>query len=333
MRRFIVIAFCALSLLGTLSSASAHDLTKNPPDAPVDADKDLLYVDKMGKSSETAPVTFDSMWGLSTTTRVNQSWNTARPYGAYHQHYGTDLSLTADKAIKASYNGYVEPLASKDACEGYILTIRYDVNNNRLADDNTYIRYVHLEQRLVTAGSYVTKGQQIAVGGNTGTCTTGPHLHFDVQTVNAGLRRHISPFPWFRSLNYTWASQMAFNKNLQKTGSALYVDLADTDDGVTVPAVNVVLFWRTVGSTTWYNFPMTKPSGNTWKANPIGRIPPGTTVEYIIRSERSDMVPSSGLVSDGHYRWSWVQPQWRKPALDPNLWPSYSQADTWYVSY
>lgn len=316
MKRTVLIVVTIVALLmGFTSMASGH--------------LDLLWDDRMGKSGETAPVTFDSPLGGATTARVNDGWNNPRPYGE-HQHYGVDLNIGSGTQLKASYNGWVSGMdTDPTGCEGQRLWIRYDVNNDSVPNDMTFIRYIHLSAVKVNAGAYVVKGQYIADSGATGTCLTGAHLHFDVQREEGTLRRHISPYPWFRNLNITWARQMALNKNMVKYGDRLYVDISATDDGNQIAFKNVVLWWRYRGTTTWYSFPMQLVSGDTWVANARGPIPSGNTVEYVIQAERSDM-----LATD--YRWAWIQPQYRRPDQNPNKWEPdhpYSQVDTWTVSY
>ena len=43
--------------------------------------------------------------------------------------------------------------------------------------DQIRVEHAHLSQRLVGNGEHVARGQLVAVSGNTGTTTTGPHLH------------------------------------------------------------------------------------------------------------------------------------------------------------
>lgn len=55
-----------------------------------------------------------------------------------------------------------------------------------------YTCYGHLSQYCVSAGETVSRGQQIAVSGNTG-ISTGPHLHFEVRSGGSGKANRVDP--------------------------------------------------------------------------------------------------------------------------------------------
>ncbi len=47
-----------------------------------------------------------------------------------------------------------------------------------------YMLYMHLQRPLVSSGTNITRGQPIAISGNTGN-STGPHLHFEIRMNTA----------------------------------------------------------------------------------------------------------------------------------------------------
>jgi hypothetical protein len=54
--------------------------------------------------------------------------------------------------------------------------------------------YMHLDSIVVKVGDEVKAGQKLGVSGNTGTRTTGEHLHFGVKTISAdGKTRDVDP--------------------------------------------------------------------------------------------------------------------------------------------
>lgn len=93
--------------------------------------------------------------------------------GCSKYHQGIDVGVPAGTPILAIADGVVEQ-ASFSSCGGYYIRIRH---NNDMAS-----RYLHLKQGgfKVKPGDEVEAGQVIALSGNTGTCTTGAHLHHEI---------------------------------------------------------------------------------------------------------------------------------------------------------
>ena len=114
-------------------------------------------------------------------------------------HQGLDLRLTSDAKIFAVTSGRVENGFSKTG--GNFIKLYHE------EEGITYkFRYFHLEKHLVKNNEYVRAGQLIAIGGNTGTATTGPHLHLDLRVYDEynhiikyanGLLGYIDPTPYF----------------------------------------------------------------------------------------------------------------------------------------
>lgn len=94
------------------------------------------------------------------------------PYGTRSRgfHSGIDLAAKTGTSVYAAAGGTVE-LASWYYGYGNCVVINHG--------NGVKTRYAHLSAYKVSVGSTVTRGQLIALSGNTGN-STGPHLHFEV---------------------------------------------------------------------------------------------------------------------------------------------------------
>lgn len=86
-------------------------------------------------------------------------------------HLGVDIVAPQETPIKATSHGTVV-MASWTEDTGYVLTIQH---SNGLISV-----YKHCLKLLKKNGQKVQKGEVIALVGNTGRITTGPHLHFEL---------------------------------------------------------------------------------------------------------------------------------------------------------
>ena len=88
-------------------------------------------------------------------------------------HGGTDFAAPVGTPIYAAAAGTVVS-AAPSACAGNMTIIRHA--------DGMETRYFHMSRYAdgIAPGAPVTQGETIGAVGNTGTCTTGPHLHFEV---------------------------------------------------------------------------------------------------------------------------------------------------------
>ena len=86
------------------------------------------------------------------------------------QHRGIDIAADKGKMVKAAADGVV-------VFAGWT----YDLGNLIIIyhGNGFYTYYGHNQQALVPRGSLVTKGQQIALLGNSG-ISSAPHLHFEI---------------------------------------------------------------------------------------------------------------------------------------------------------
>jgi murein DD-endopeptidase MepM/ murein hydrolase activator NlpD len=87
------------------------------------------------------------------------------------QHYGIDIIAPKGAAIKAALDGYVF-MADFTIETGNTIGIQHD--------NNIVTFYKHNAELLKKAGSFVKAGEAVAIIGNTGKLSTGPHLHFEM---------------------------------------------------------------------------------------------------------------------------------------------------------
>ncbi len=87
------------------------------------------------------------------------------------QHYGIDIVGPENEAIKTTLDGTVI-LAAWSLETGYTITVQH--SNNLISV------YKHNSVLLKKIGDYVKAGEPIAIIGNSGEQTTGPHLHFEL---------------------------------------------------------------------------------------------------------------------------------------------------------
>jgi murein DD-endopeptidase MepM/ murein hydrolase activator NlpD len=94
--------------------------------------------------------------------------------GAYEpssNHYGIDVVAKENEPIKAVADGVVI-FSSWTLDAGYVLGIQHRGNLMSV--------YKHNSELLKNVGSFVSGGDIIAIIGNTGELTTGPHLHLEL---------------------------------------------------------------------------------------------------------------------------------------------------------
>lgn len=95
----------------------------------------------------------------------------SQDYDPSVEHYAVDVVVPRSTPIKAAAEGNVV-FAGWTTETGYVVIIDHPYNIITV--------YKHNASLNVRQGDAVTPGQVIAVVGNTGTMTTGPHLHFEL---------------------------------------------------------------------------------------------------------------------------------------------------------
>lgn len=106
-------------------------------------------------------------------------------------HKGIDIQTKLDDVLATENHGKVIAVnQNAHTAGGKSVMLEYQRENG----DKCQINYLHLSSIDVKIGDEVESGQKIGISGNTGTRTTGEHLHFGVKQITAdGTSRDIDP--------------------------------------------------------------------------------------------------------------------------------------------
>jgi len=96
---------------------------------------------------------------------ITAKFNTAQ------KHYGIDIVAGANEGIKSALDGTVV-MANFTSETGYVIGVQHS--------NNLVTFYKHNSALLKAVGDYVKAGEVIAIIGNTGEFSSGPHLHFEL---------------------------------------------------------------------------------------------------------------------------------------------------------
>ena len=92
-------------------------------------------------------------------------------FNSNENHFGTDIVSETSEVVKSTLPGTVI-LASWTLETGHIIQIQHA--------NNLISVYKHNAELLKKMGNRVEAGEPIAIIGNSGELTTGPHLHFEL---------------------------------------------------------------------------------------------------------------------------------------------------------
>lgn len=106
-------------------------------------------------------------------------------------HKGIDIRARKDDVLATENGGKVVAVNhNTNTGGGKSVTVEYA----RTDGSKVQTTYMHLSSISVKAGDEVKAGQELGVSGNTGTRTTGEHLHFGVKNISAdGKVRDVDP--------------------------------------------------------------------------------------------------------------------------------------------
>lgn len=94
-----------------------------------------------------------------------------RSFSPSDSHFGIDLVSAPNEVVKATLDGTVT-MSTWTLETGYVIQIQHD--------HELISVYKHNASLFKTAGQKVEAGDAIAIVGNSGELTTGPHLHFEL---------------------------------------------------------------------------------------------------------------------------------------------------------
>lgn len=111
--------------------------------------------------------------------------------GTKRMHTGIDIRCKGDAVLATEKGGKVIAVNGKgNTPGGKSVTVEYA----RPDGSKMQCTYMHLGDISVKVGDTVQAGQRLGTSGNTGTRTTGEHLHFGVRQIHAdGTQRDIDP--------------------------------------------------------------------------------------------------------------------------------------------
>jgi murein DD-endopeptidase MepM/ murein hydrolase activator NlpD len=107
---------------------------------------------------------------LPVESPVNTGFPT-RDFDASDAHFGVDIAVSEGTLVRAVGKGYVV-LSDWTQGGGYTIAIQHS--------DGYLSVYKHNKRLLKQTGDHVQAREALAVSGNSGEMTTGPHLHFEL---------------------------------------------------------------------------------------------------------------------------------------------------------
>ena len=107
--------------------------------------------------------------------------------GGRRSHHGVDIFAQRGTAVTAAADGFVISVGTNTLGGNVVWIARVGHRERHY--------YAHLDQQLVSVGSWVRRGDVIGTVGNTGNArTTAPHLHFGIY----GEEGPVDPLPYIR---------------------------------------------------------------------------------------------------------------------------------------
>lgn len=113
-------------------------------------------------------------------------------------HLAVDIKIPNGTPVYAIANGTVIKTSNQTSGFGHHIVVQHNnfpTLDNPNASETMYSSYSHLGNVMISEGDVISKGEQIATSGATGTAST-PHLHFQMDNDEA---------PWHPYWPFTWS--------------------------------------------------------------------------------------------------------------------------------
>ena len=111
----------------------------------------------------------DDMKGVFFFTPINGS--VSGSFDLKEGHFGVDVVAPKDEAVMATLDGTVV-FNTWTPEEGHVIYLQHNYNLISVYKHNAFV--------LMKVGEFVEAGEPIAIIGNSGRLSTGPHLHFEL---------------------------------------------------------------------------------------------------------------------------------------------------------
>ncbi len=132
-------------------------------------EKESKYTIFQGNKTNTSTTTSNTIFGLHFFPPVQGALNDG--FDVSKRHFGVDIAVPKSQPIKSTLDGTVV-LATWTAEDGHVIQVQHT--------NNLVSIYKHNSSLLKRTGQIVKAGDVIAISGNSGENTTGPHLHFEL---------------------------------------------------------------------------------------------------------------------------------------------------------
>lgn len=165
---------------GKVEYSRRIDTNLNKFGIPVDSINNMS-LEKVALQNEKKPILPDKFIDLSRSTEASSlayyhffnpiTGIVSKPFKLDEGHYGIDIVAEKNEAVKSTLNGKVV-FSAWTVETGHVIAIQHT--------NDLITLYKHNSVVLKKEGDIVKAGEVIAIVGNSGEYTTGPHLHFEI---------------------------------------------------------------------------------------------------------------------------------------------------------